>query len=243
MDKIDTGSLNRKPELFKSYFKNVGDAVIVTENVKVMFPERYVNLGLAFIGNSINVVGIYALLDSKGNYSVVMSPIFQDLSPYNVSEVVIDDRIYKVLYFNAGDVFMETRTLVKNDDFMYDIFSEFFIKGNIPWYLDYEDISDIFKESKKYAGSNIGDNPLTMEIISSVIARFKDDKNIRIRNTIENNVDKNKANPAYIGLNDIYYAFDNTGARLVGGYYGAGVTTAIMDPETKPTTISDLLRA
>jgi hypothetical protein len=243
VDSIESRGLNRKPDVIKSYFKNVGDSIVTTKNIKVIFPERFVKTELAFMGSTIRLVGLYSILDEQGNYGVVIAPIFQDLSPYNVGEVAIDDNVYKVLYFNAGDVFMLSKTLVMADEFMYDIFSEFFLKGNIPWYLNYEDVSNVFLESKKYANSNIGNNPLTMEILTSVIARDRENKDIRIREMIITNTDKNKIIPSYIGLNNIYYSFDNTGARLIGGYYGDSVVNAIVSPETKSTTVADLLRA
>jgi hypothetical protein len=243
MDKLSVHSLKRNPELVKSFFKNVGETVVTTKTIRVLFPERYMNRELVFMGNTIRLLSIYAVLDDENNYAIVCAPIFQELSPNNVTDLLVDDNVYKVLHFDANDVFMPTRVLVKQDSFIYDIFDEFFIKGNIPWFLSYEDVSNLLVESKKYADSNVGNNPLTMEIITSIIARHKDDKTIRIRETIETNLDKAKADPVYIGLNNIYYAFDNTGARIIGGYYGYGVTNAIMDPETKTTLVADLLRA
>ena len=49
--------------------------------------------------------------------------------------------------------------------------------------------------------------------------------------------------PVYVGLNNIYYSLDNTTAKLVGGYFGYGITVALIDKEKDTTTVSQILRA
>lgn len=124
-----------------------------------------------------------------------------------------------------------------NDSFLYDLFDEFFIKGNIPWFLDYDDVNDLLLETKKYAGSNIGKNPLAFEILTSIIARDPNDKKQFFRK-----LDNTKKKPTYVGLNNIYYSYTTTGARLVGGYYGPGVTAAVVDKEEEASYIEKILK-
>lgn len=239
---LDTKRLKRNPELIKSYFKKVGESTVVKNNVRIIFPDRYINKELAVIGNSVKLVSIYAIIDEDDNYAVVSAPIYQEVSPNNINDISIDGIIYKELHFDKDDVFILNNNLVVTDNFMYDIFDEFFIKGNIPWFMDYNDMSNIMLETKKYAGSNIGKNPLTFEILTSIIARDKTNKKTYFRKILnKNNI--NKIKPIYVGLNNIYYSFDNTGARLIGGYFGAGLTTAMAEPETKSSEVSNILRS
>ena len=39
------------------------------------------------------------------------------------------------------------------------------------------------------------------------------------------------------------FAFDNTGSRLVGSYFSDGITTSIVDPETKTSEQTKILRS
>ena len=239
MDKINVSGLKRNPDVIKSYFKKIKNTIIVTEDITVVFPERYGNRDLAQIGSTVDVMSIYAILDSKKNYAIVNKLIMQNLSPYNITDISIDNKIYKELHFNAGDVFMTNTTLVKTNTLIYNVFDEFFTKGNIPWFLSYDDLSDILIASKEYTGSDIGKNPIAVEILASLIARNPDDKTQYYRTLKEHK----KILPVYTGLNNIFYSFDNTGAKLVGGYFGQGVPNAIVVPETKSSEVTKILRA
>lgn len=243
MEKLDKGLLKRRPELFKSYFKKVNNITVTNENIRIIIPERYINKEFIFMGASTRLLGVYAILDDNNNYCVVTSPIFQDLSPVNISEVMVDNVLHKVLHFNKGDVVISNNTMVKSDNFIYDMFDEFYIKGNIPFYLNEDDVADLFLEADKFAGSNVGKNPLTYEILTAVIARDPKNNAEFFRRKIKSESDKTTMSPVYVGLNNIYYSFDNTAARTIGGYYGSGVVTAIVNPETSPTMVADLLRA
>lgn len=239
MEKIHVSGLKRNPSVIKSYFKKVKNTVLVTEDVKVIFPERYINRDLAQIGSTVDVMSIYAILDGKKNYAIVNKLIMQNLSPYNITEITIDNVIYKELHFRKGDVFITNTNLVKTNTLIYNVFDEFFTKGNIPWFLSYNDLSDILIASKEYTGSDIGKNPIAVEILASLIARNADDKTKFYRTVKE----KKKVKPSYIGLNNIFYSFDNTGAKLVGGYFGQGVPNAMVVPETKSSEVTKILRA
>lgn len=237
MDKLNISGLKRNPEIIKSYLKTVRSTVITTEDIRIVFPERYINRGLAIIGNTIKLVSIFAILDNYGNYAVVSAPIFQEVVPFSIHDLDVHGDTYKGLSFNSGDVVLPNTILVKSDNFMYDLFDEFYIKGNIPWYLDYTDVSNILAETKKYAGSNIGNNPLTMEIITSMVAKDPKNKQRYFRQVPDNKNSK----PEYVGLSDIYNSYNNTGSRLIGGYFSYGVTTALVSPEKESSTVSKIL--
>lgn len=243
MDKLSSKLFKRNPELIKSYFKKVKDVTYTNTHLRIIFPERYINKEFVFMGSSIRILSIFAIVDDDNNYAISVAPIFIDLSPYNVSEVMIDDVLNKVLYFNKDDIVINNNTVVKTDSFIYDLFDEFYVKGNVPWFMGYEDVSDILLEAKKYSGSNVGENALTFEILASLVSRSGKDKSEFIRRSITSEKDVSKLDIRYIGLNNIYYSFDSTGARLFGGYYGSGVTTSIADPEDETTVMMDLIRS
>jgi hypothetical protein len=237
MDKLNISGLKRNPEIIKSYLKTIKNTVVTTEDIQIVFPERYINRELAIIANTIKLVSIYAILDNYGNYAIMSAPIIQELVPFSIHDLDVNGVIYKGLSFNRGDVVLPNTVLVKNNNFMYDIFDEFYIKGNIPWYLDYNDVSNVLAETKKYAGSNIGNNPLTMEIITSMVAKDPNNKQIYFRQVPDNKNIK----PEYVGLSDIYNSYNNTGSRLIGGYFSYGITTSLVSPEKESSTVSKIL--
>jgi len=238
---VDISKLKHNPDVIKKKFKTVGDTIICKDDIYVMFPEKFIPKRLAIMGPTIKLVSLYAILDKNYNYATVIAPVYITLTPSNVNDVIVNGVMYKLLEFSKDSVYCGNRNLVQNDSFMYDLFTELYRLGNIPWYINYKMLSNIFLESKKYANSNIGNDPLAFEILSAIIARDVKDKKVQYRHII-NSIDANKP-ISYVGIDDRLYAYDNTVAKIMGSYMEDGLTTAILDPEKETTLLSSLLRA
>lgn len=243
MDTLNVSGLKRDPDAIKKAFKKIGSSMVVTKDMRVIFPERYTNIDLAIIGSTVRLTSIYAILDDEGNYAVSNIPIFIELTPSNITDIEINGKVNKVLHFEEGTTFTENVNMVIDNTFLYDLFNEFYINGNIPWFISYNDAITIFEKTKKYAKSGLGDNPITMEILASILARNPKNKSEFYREILKNENDLNKVIPQYIGLMNIYFTFDNTVSKLVGSYYGQGISSAIISRETSTTTIEEILRA
>lgn len=239
MDTLKLERMKHNPSVIKGSLKQVGSVIKTTTPLRVMFPERYTTKELAFMGGIIRLVGYFAVVNDNNEYGVMSIPAFYDLTPFNVSNIEIGGDVNIVLEFEAGDVFISNTKIVKTESLYYDIFDEYFVKGKVPWYLSYEMTSDIFLESMKYSGSGIGKNPISYELLTAISSRSLKDKNKQIRHTIK---DKKDLSRTVVGLNNIYYSFDNTASKLFGGYYGQGVTAAIVNKETETTAVADVLR-
>ena len=239
--KLDPSILKHNPEAIKKLFSNKGDIVMANDDFYVIFPERYINKRLAIMGSTVKMLSIYAVVDKHMNYGVVVAPVFMEVGPINITNTIINGAVNKVLEFSKGSPFMLNRNLLKVESFMSDLFDEFFLQGRVPWYLTYEKLSDIFTEASKYAGSGIGRDPLAMEIITMIISRSKEDKMVSFRDIIKTS--NTKEEPVYVGLNNVYYSYDNTLSKVMGGYMQQGITTAIVNKETETTKVSKVLRA
>jgi len=238
---LNPTKLKHNPEIIKKLFKNKGDSIVATDDFYIIFPERYINKNLAVMGGTVKLLSVYAVVDKNMNYGVVMAPVFMEITPMNVTSVIVNGIVNKVLEINKGDPFVLNRNLLKVEGFMYDLFDEFFLQGKVPWYVTYTKLSELFLESYKYAGSRIGNDPLTMELITSITARSSTDKLVSYREIVKN--PKTKLTPEYVGLNNVYYSYDNTLSKIMGGYMSVGITTAIVNKEEETTKVSALLRA
>lgn len=234
---FDINGLKRKPSSFQSTFKEKDNSTITTEKIYVLFPERYINRELASIAvNFVKVLGIYAIVNDRKEYTVVNTPIYHELLPQSTEVVDIDGKNYVMCGFDKGCVFLSSNDLIIMDSFVYELFAEFFLQGNIPWYLDYMDIVNIFRQSKQFTNTSLGDDLVTWETLTSLIARYSSDKTKYHRQTLDKPY-------SYVGLNDIRYGYDNTGARIIGGYMKEGIVTAIIDKEKETSDTSRILRA
>lgn len=241
MEQIDITKLKRNASILKKKLIVNSKITMCNDDLYILFPDKFLNKKLAFIGRTVKVIGILAIVDSKGNYSTVNAPVFLEFSPYGIEDVTINGKIYKKLMFYKDSVVIPNNDHLVTDSFMYDVFEEFFIQGSVPWYINYEDMGDLLLRAKEYASSKLGDDPTTIEIITSIIARYRDDKKIYFREII------GKPNMSealtFIGLNDIYFSFNNTGARLIGGYFGSGIVNSMVDPEQTTSKTSEVLRS
>lgn len=235
MINIKVSKLKHNPEIFKKIFQVKKENTITTKKVMMVFPERYIQRELVFFDSTIKVLNIVGIIDEDNNYCSFIAPLFIDTVPYNIEDITIDGVLHKCLTYEADSVIIQSNSIIKSETSMYNIFDEMLVQGRVPWYVDYDNIKDIFINAGKYAGSKVGKNPLAYEIIASEIARDKDDKNKYFRLNP-------KGRPTYVGLNNLFYSFKTTDSKLIGGYYGYGVSAAINNPETETSKISEILR-
>ena len=235
MTSYDKKEFKYNPNIVKKSIKEVGDSLVAVDDIRVIFPVRYVNKKLAYITNVVKVLTIFAVVDKDNNYGTVLGTSFITLTPGNISEIEIDGVINKVLTFEKDRVFAPTILLVASFNYLFPLFEEFFLNGKIPWFLLYKQVSNV------YLGSPLGRNPLATEILTAIIARNKHDKRMFIRQMLEDN--STVIDTDYIGLSNIYYSFDNTNSKINGSRYDEGVTSAVINKETKTTKIADILRS
>lgn len=237
MENLDVRSLKRNPEAISKLFVVKNGVTTVTEEVVVLFPDRFINAKLCQLGTTVNVISLYAIVDGNENYAVCSAPIVQTLAPSIIKNINIEDKPYKALMFNKDSVYLPNNNLIARSDIIFNILDELIIKGNVPWYMDYEDLSNVIIKSKKYASHGIGNDSLAFEILTSIASRLKEDKRIYYRHKKPGYKDK----PEFVGLNNPYYSFNNTGARLIGSRFGAGLNTALVDPEKKSSATTEIL--
>lgn len=242
MEVIDIDKLKRTKDGLLDAFKVVGNSTIVTRDISILFPELYLNKGLGVIETQVEVVCIFAIYDEDRNlYSTTIAPIKQKFSPYKLTEVNIKNNVYIRLHFNKGDVFMASNDAIVTESFMFNIFETFYLLGKVPWFLNYEDLSGVFKEADKYAGSKVGNAPLALELITSMVSRDPNDPKRLLKDVINTHDDIFKITPTFVGLKDSFMSYDSTAAKLIGGYLENGFTGAVCDPETRPTEIGNVL--
>jgi len=243
MDILDPKKLKRDANKIKQAMTTIGDTIVVNKNLRVIYPESYESKKLAILGNPVRIVNIYAVLDDDGNYAVSNLPIFMELTPSNIKFIEVNGVVNKVLEFPEGTNFTNNNKMVVNNKFLFDLFNEFYINGKIPWFMEYDDIIDIFKQTDKYANSNLGDNPIVTEILASIVAKNPNDKSKLYRELLKDKKVLKEVHPEYVGLLNLFYTFDNTVSKLTGSYYSKGVISAIVNKEKDTTKIEEILRA
>lgn len=207
----------------------------VTDTLTILeFPKRYLDKDMATISDKTYVYGIFALIIGD-TYSVSLIPSFIETNPLYIKEITRDNVEYVQFYYGKDMPVIENVQVIRNKVYTYNVLEEFYLRGNVPWFLAYDDLNTIFNNMRYYADSAIGDSKLTNEIITSYITRDATDKHVYHRLS-------KKPDHVYIALDDIYYATLGTVNKLSGSYFDKGLVSALVQPEKSPTKLEQIIR-
>ncbi len=233
--------LKHNPKKIENKISVSGERFIATDNLYIIFPTRFLNKNLAYIENTVKLIGIFIIIDDDNNYALTNIPNFMTVEPNSISNIQIDGKDYIRLKFQRDSVILSNSKLVMNDDFVFNIFEDFFINGNIPFYLNYEDLLSFFLNARKYANSSVADNPKGIEILISIITRSKNNRTKYLRQVLTSKDELKKDISVYISLSNITEGYHNSISRLTGSYLKEGMVSVLVDPETKASDINDIL--
>ena len=214
-------------------------AIITKTGCQIVFPERFVKIGLAELSVVTYVYGIYALVLPDGIYSVCNINAMMRVMPDRVEKIKFTDGMYYQLTFNPASVVIASTKLVKNESLIYQVFNELIFHGKIPWYFTYADLGKLFDTSDKHAGSNVNSNLAVIELMISILARDPKDHN-RLFRLIASDVNDV---PDFIALDNVYYATAGTLNKIAGNRFSKGVVSALVQPNEDISKIEEILRA
>ena len=234
---MDISKLKRNPQYIIKYMKEMDDgSIIFTKEARVHVPKKWSESDLVNIADPITTIAILAIV-IDGYYSIVTTCSIMATDPSKVSQVNIESEDYIEFIYQPKDRFLLNKSLVKRDTFPYKLFTFIFDKGQIPWYLDYSDVSQVYDNCPKYANVKFNLPHCVFEMIVGAIAR-----NAESKNTYYRHGDWNKK-PVYIPLRSVQFAASNTTAKLIGAYWSEGLSSALVNPSDRKELIEELLRS
>lgn len=217
-------------------------SVITTTGCKIYIPYRYVEKKMAYVGAVNYIIGIYAITVQDKYFGVSTINSMIPIDPTDTNRIKIGEDDYLEFVFDPGATVFKSTNLVKTNTIVYRIFDEFFDRGNIPWYIGYDDLGGIFDSASHFAGANIGKNREVTELLASIVARDPNDRTKYYRTCIDSLESMSKTLPAYLPLRSVQYAATNTTAKLGGAYFQQGVVSALNTPSDRVERIEALLR-
>lgn len=242
--RIGKEELGKWLEYKDSNSRNTSDRLtIAKDSISIHFPSLYIRKGLCKITDTAKILTVLAIVNyTKKQYAVLLAPCLHVFNPIKIKEVMVGQEAYTEFLYEHGDVIMPTEYTIVTDEEIYTMFSSFYINGKIPWFLEYEDVANMFLETRKYAGSSVGDNPIGPHIITAIMARYKDNLDVYYRSKINLPSDIEKiGTPGYVGLSNPYYSFVNTTARIIGSRLQDGIIADIQKPNPKMQDLDKIL--
>lgn len=239
---MDVTKFKRDPLGVKANFTKTKDkALVCKKDCTIMIPVKYRSRGLANLENQTRVAGIFAMIVGD-KYHCVKVDAMIDLTPTSSRTVEVNGEEYLEFFFSAGSKVWESCMVVQTAILLYYISEHFYSRGDVPWYMNMEDFSSILETAKKHAGNDLSVDPAILEVIAAHLARDPKDRTKFIRHSLKTQADFTNKEVAFISLKNIELGATNTVAKLMGSYYGEGLSSALVTDTTKMEGIEELLR-
>lgn len=221
-----------------------GQPVTTKSNLTIHIPVRFSEIGLASVGSSVFVYGLFAMILDSGEYALCNVNALVEIRPSLIEKIMIDDTEYYQFRFYPGDVVIQTKELVCRSSLIYTAIEEFVFKGKVPYYVEYEDMGKLFDSSKKHSKTSANIIPSVMEFLVAYIARSKSDRTKFLRETIQTKQDIQPEKLEWVPLRSVYWSAPNTVNKLAGAYGGSdGIVSALVNPSQRVERIEKILRA
>ena len=222
---MDFRELTRNSDIIHSKIIRKGNLLIANSDLQIVFNYRFNDKEFNQYSNSIRILGLFAILDTEGNYAVHNIPNRLVVTPNVIDNVnMYDGSNYTVFTFYKGNTISDNAIMVKDASFLNSMYNEFITQGKVPLFFNYTDLLKTFKLTLRFNGSNIGKYNAPIHLLVSLIARDVKDKKISFRYSDKPGV---PGEIAWVGLSNINYAVTSTLSKLSGGYASNAMYSAI----------------
>lgn len=239
---MDVSRLKRDPDKVKSNLIVRGNEMVTKVPCKILVPARYMERGLGTLEPEVRTVAIFAIVMEDSYYSVSLAPVMMRLTPIDVNQIFINEEAYMEFEFAKGAVVSPQLNLVVQKEMIYYVYNELTAKGNVPWFMERNDLTMPYENAEKFLGITVGANPSVMQMVHSATTRLANDKATQYRHAVRTPADLKIVEPVNIPLRSIIWGPTNTLSRIVGSYFKEGLTTALVNPSERVEPIEDMIR-
>lgn len=216
--------------------------IVCKKPCRIIFPSRFIEAKIANIGVNTYSYGLFAVVLENGEYDVFNTMSFIELTPYRYGKITFDEDDYEELFFEAGSQVFRTSHLVMRATLAWNAVNEFLFNAKVPWYVSPDDLARIYRNSRKYGDSSVGDVPVTMEMLVAIITRSSTDHSVQIRHVAESLKDYEVEKIDFIPLKSVFEAVPTAVDKLTGSYLSDGIVSLLNKKAKKTSAIEEILR-
>lgn len=241
---MDVSKLRRdNAKIMAAVVETPDGRLIAKHALTIYIPRRFEGARLANIGEIISIAAIFAIVLEDGTYGSIKHLGMMKITPTSTTIIDIDGSDYFGFYFESGAVITESIELLKDDKLPYKTFDEILARGNVPWYLNDDDLSKLFINSKNQAGLTLTGTNAPFEVIVAAMTRGKKDIKKYHRELLREKGDEVKHPYQFIALGNVMYGTTNTVSKLMGSHFDDALTSALVNPAERVEGIETLLRS
>jgi hypothetical protein len=222
----------------RKYFKiHTNDSVTFEGNeLIILIPKRYEGLGILTMGESINTLGIFEMtIDGKIKKDLYLAGMIQ-IMPDVVETTTEDDIDFYKLTLHRGNIFMQTRKILKDKMLAFPIYKEFIYLGKKPRFMTYDRMPSMFDKVSSVTEVDFKIDPIVFEVIYAHLHRSAKDIKKFYRLT------DMKEEPLLIPLSDIAHSSNSVTGKLSGSYFNQAVDSALVNKSERSSVSENILR-
>jgi len=226
-------------EEYDRYFKinSKNEVIFIGEKLEVFIPERYKDKELMTVTSDISTIAIFHMVvDDKITVKYFL-PAFIKIVPSSIDIVLIDEERYVKATLVKNDVWMANRELLRVEKVAYLIWNEFIYWGNIPKWMSYEDVLQLFQTLQDVTGLNFDVPSVVFQTIVSHLARSQKNLDEQYRLT------DMKEPPQFIPLHSVAHAATSVTARIIGSYFDDSINVSLLQDKGQTSELEDILRS
>ena len=217
--------------------------MLVKSETKVVFPRRYLERDMAYIGDDVRSVGIF-MISTAGAWALFSVVAMVEMQPDSINYISHNGVDYVELVFDKGSRLFKSLEVVRQDVLVYRVYKEIISSGNVPFYMqltpEIDDVSAVLDTALEYAGTSIGSQRPVTELITSLSARNPESL-VEYFRQLPDEVQA-KTRPNFIGLISAAYGATTTLSRLAGSYFDQGMVGSIVYPTEEISRQERLIR-
>ena len=203
----------------------------VKEDCWILYPARYHKVELA---DQHRIFGVVAIIDENNNYILMNLPVKVKFNFTEVSTLVIDDITYKKLKIEKGTPLFSDKEFVSTKDDTYVMLDDWLINSNnIPFYIDYNELLDVFIKNRRMVGGDLARDIVAISMLISIIARNNKGDFYRM--------DRKGLN--WVGLSNKNESYKNLSSMLGGTYLSQGIDNALLLEDEDKSALSKMMGA
>lgn len=217
-------------------------SVITLEKCSIQVPVRFTDVGLATIGASVFIFGLFPIITESGDYGVLSANALFELGQFTTAIISVGEVDYYEFTFEPGSVIFKTAEVVQNTSILFSWLNEIYFMGKVPWYASYKDICFLPNTAKEFTGTRAEIISGVGEFMAAYIAREKRDKTKFVRQTAKTMKDL-ETNLAWVPMKSVFLSAPGTVNKISGAYTENGIVAALVNPSESVHRVESVLRA
>lgn len=218
---------------------NGGKAIMTKGGCYIYTPVGFISKELAFIGNTIEIIGLYAISTDRKTFGVSQATALMEITPTSYEEVLIQDEPYYEFRFEPGTVVIPNRDLPILSAHVFNVTSYFYDYGRRPFWVLAEDDAEVLSGVRRWNGITVFDDQTTADIFVAHTQRDPKDVHKFYRHSLRTAADLNKP-PLYVPMRDGPLNKTSRLAKIADVELKRGIRSALNVEPVRPEPLEDL---